>query len=75
MQHEQEDYWTLDQHKVFAPQLSFLRCFEVQDIEATLLFLQQKNIIAEPVRVDAYTNKRFTFIADPDNLPIEFYEG
>ena len=24
--------------------------------------------------VDEFTQKRFTFIADPDDLPIEFYE-
>jgi glyoxylase I family protein len=37
--------------------------------------LQQHNIIAEPIRVDAFTGKKFTFIADPDGLPIEFYEA
>jgi len=25
-------------------------------------------------RVDEITNKRFTFVFDPDHLPIEFYE-
>jgi glyoxylase I family protein len=48
--------------------------FEVEDITATVKYLQQKNIVAEPVRVDETTGKRFTFIADPDLLPIEFYE-
>lgn len=48
--------------------------FEVDDIVATVKYLLQKNIVAEPVRVDETTGKRFTFIADPDLLPIEFYE-
>ena len=26
------------------------------------------------VCVDEFTGKRFTFIADPDDLPLEFYE-
>jgi glyoxylase I family protein len=48
--------------------------FEVDDIEATVRDLKDHNIIAETVRVDEHTNKKFTFIADPDDLPIEFYE-
>jgi glyoxylase I family protein len=28
----------------------------------------------EPVRVDEFTGKSFTFFADPDGLPIEIYE-
>lgn len=48
--------------------------FEVEDIAETVKVLQQKNIIAEPVRTDETTGKKFTFIADPDELPIEFYE-
>lgn len=48
--------------------------FEVDDIEATVAGLKGYNIIAEPVRIDENTNKKFTFIADPDELPIEFYE-
>jgi glyoxylase I family protein len=31
-------------------------------------------ISIEPIRIDEFTNKKFTFIADPDGLPIEFYE-
>jgi hypothetical protein len=26
------------------------------------------------VRVDEYTGRRFTFLADPDDLPLELYE-
>lgn len=29
----------------------------------------------EAVRLDEYTGRRFFFCADPDQLPIEFYEA
>lgn len=48
--------------------------FEVNDIEQTHDFLVKNNIPAETIRIDEYTEKRFFFIADPDDLPIEFYE-
>lgn len=48
--------------------------FEVNDIEQTRDFLVQNNISSETIRIDEFTAKRFFFIADPDNLPIEFYE-
>ncbi|MEO8254586.1 MAG: VOC family protein [Flavobacterium sp.] len=48
--------------------------FEVSNVDQTVAFLNTKNIESEPIRVDEFTQKRFTFIADPDKLPIEFYE-
>lgn len=48
--------------------------FEVDDINATVQYLVEKGIAVEPIRTDELTGKRFTFIADPDGLPIEFYE-
>lgn len=48
--------------------------FAVESIEKTLKYLDDKNIEYEAVRIDAYTGKKFTFIADPDGLPLEFYE-
>src|ERR1700730_1775169 len=48
--------------------------FEVDDVSVVVEYLRRKNIIAEPIRTDETTSKRFTFIPDPDNLPIEFYE-
>ncbi len=48
--------------------------FEVDNLDETILFLNTKNIESEAIRIDETTNKRFTFIADPDELPIEFYE-
>lgn len=58
------------------PEAAGLRhlAFEVNDIDQTIAFLNSKKIESEAIRLDPTTNKRFTFIADPDNLPIEFYE-
>ncbi|MFV8322939.1 VOC family protein [Flavobacterium sp. LS2R12] len=58
------------------PEAAGLRhlAFEVNDILLTRDFLVNKNISSEEIRVDEHTKKRFFFIADPDDLPIEFYE-
>jgi glyoxylase I family protein len=45
----------------------------VEDLDAVIAHLQGHGIVAEPVRIDEFTGKRFTFIADPDDLPLEFY--
>jgi glyoxylase I family protein len=44
------------------------------DLDADILRLAQCGVACEPVRVDEYTERRFTFLADPDGLPIELYE-
>jgi glyoxylase I family protein len=58
------------------PEASGLRhlAFEVDDIQKTKEFILSQNLFAEEIRIDEYTNKRFFFISDPDDLPIEFYE-
>lgn len=48
--------------------------FEVEELDKMIVYLENLNIEVEPVRVDEITEKRFTFIADPDGLPIEFCE-
>ena len=48
--------------------------FQVKNIEETVRQLAVVNIDSEPIRIDEFTGKKFTFIADPDDLPIEFYE-
>jgi glyoxylase I family protein len=48
--------------------------FEVDDLDVVVAHLQQQRCVVEPIRVDEFTEKRFTFVADPDGLPIEFYE-
>lgn len=59
------------------PEATGLRhlAFEVADLDATIKELTAHGVVSEPIRVDEFTRKRFTFIADPDELPIEFYEG
>ncbi|SHJ52103.1 SMU1112c/YaeR family gloxylase I-like metalloprotein [Flavobacterium haoranii] len=48
--------------------------FEVEDIQETHNLCIKNNIKAETIRIDKFTNKKFFFSNDPDNLPIEFYE-
>jgi glyoxylase I family protein len=48
--------------------------FEVDNIDDAVKNMTEQGVIAEPIRVDDFTGKRFTFFADPDSLPIEFYE-
>jgi len=62
--------------RISQPEAAGLRhlAFEVDDIAATIAFLNSKNITSESIRIDEFTGKRFTFISDPDQLPIEFYE-
>ncbi|MES2543702.1 MAG: VOC family protein [Bacteroidota bacterium] len=58
------------------PEATGLRhlAFEVDDLDAIVSILTSKKITPETIRIDEFTGKRFTFIADPDDLPIEFYE-
>lgn len=58
------------------PEATGLRhlAFEVSDLDQTVAFLASQNIAYEAIRIDETTHKRFTFIADPDDLPLEFYE-
>ena len=58
------------------PEAAGLRhlAFEANNLDVVIDHLTVHNIEVEPVRVDEITGKRFTFIADPDGLPIEFYE-
>ena len=48
--------------------------FEVENLPDMITHCEKYQVEAEPIRIDGTTNKRFTFIADPDNLPIEIYE-
>lgn len=60
--------------RVSRPEACGLRhlAFAVDNIEEAI-----KNIPAvvfEPIRVDEFTGKKFTFFSDPDGLPLELYE-
>jgi glyoxylase I family protein len=48
--------------------------FRVADLDAALAQLRAHGIDHEEIRVDEYTQRRFAFFADPDGLPLEFYE-
>ncbi len=48
--------------------------FTVSDLEGSIQHLNSRGVITEPVRIDEYTGKRFTFFFDPDQLPLELYE-
>jgi glyoxylase I family protein len=48
--------------------------FAVTDLSESVRELQSKGVEVEPIRLDPVTNRRFTFFADPDDLPIELYE-
>jgi glyoxylase I family protein len=48
--------------------------FGVADLPAAVVELESKGVAVEPVRIDELTGKRFTFLADPDELPLELYE-
>ncbi len=62
--------------RVSRPEAAGLRhlCFGVENIEVTIKHLNSHHIATEPVRVDEFTGKRFTFFEDPDGLPLEAYE-
>lgn len=48
--------------------------FKVTDIDVAIQHLAEYQIECEPVRIDPYTQRRFTFFNDPDGLPLELYE-
>jgi glyoxylase I family protein len=48
--------------------------FSVNNIESVIAELNSKGIITEPIRIDEYTGKKFTFFNDPDGLPLELHE-
>ncbi|SNR14628.1 SMU1112c/YaeR family gloxylase I-like metalloprotein [Tenacibaculum jejuense] len=58
------------------PEATGLRhiAFAVKDLENWKLYLENKNIHVQDIRVDEFTGKRFLFFNDPDHLPIELYE-
>lgn len=49
--------------------------FAVHNVANVKKRLEAKGVQVEPIRVDEFTNKAFTFFADPDGLPLEIYEA
>lgn len=62
--------------RVSRPEACGLRhiAFSVKDLDAEVDRLRSLGVEVESIRVDEYTGRRFTFFADPDDLPIELYE-
>ena len=58
------------------PEAAGLRhlAFGVDNIDEAIAVIHKHGIQTEAIRTDEHTGKRFTFFADPDGLPIEFYE-
>lgn len=48
--------------------------FVVADVAQTKSWLEAKGVVVEPIRIDPYTGKNFTFFADPDGQPLEIYQ-
>ena len=48
--------------------------FAVENVEEKRAELVSKGLICEEIRVDEFTEKKFFFTQDPDDLPLEFYE-
>lgn len=59
------------------PEAAGLRhlAFGVENLEETIEELNVKKIPTEPIRIDEFTGKRFSFFSDPDGLPLELYEN
>lgn len=59
-----------------SPEAQGLRhlAFVVADIDLVVAWLESQAVAVEPIRVDEYTQKRYTFFKDPDGLPLELYE-
>lgn len=49
--------------------------FAVQSVEEYSHYLASQGIEVEPIRIDEFTGKPFTFFQDPDGLPLELYQA
>ena len=49
--------------------------FCVDDVSVAKQKLEQQGVEVEPIRVDEFTGKQYTFFADPDGLPLELYQS
>lgn len=62
--------------RVTRPEAAGLRhlAFRVENIEKTAAELEALGIPVEPIRMDTFSGRKFTFFADPDRLPLELHE-
>ncbi|ELB2831219.1 MULTISPECIES: SMU1112c/YaeR family gloxylase I-like metalloprotein [Vibrio] len=59
-----------------SPEAQGLRhlAFVVSSVESTANYLRSHGVYVEPIRINEFTGKKFTFFKDPDGLPLELYE-
>lgn len=48
--------------------------FCVESVELYAAYLRECGVEVEPIRIDEFTGKPFTFFQDPDGLPLELYQ-
>ncbi|MHA2738848.1 SMU1112c/YaeR family gloxylase I-like metalloprotein [Vibrio harveyi] len=48
--------------------------FLVDDVDQVKAYLESNDVEVEPIRIDEFTGKAFTFLQDPDGLPLEIYQ-
>jgi glyoxylase I family protein len=48
--------------------------FSVDVLDEMVEYLEQHGVRCEAIRIDPFTDRRFTFFADPDGLPLELYQ-
>ena len=62
--------------RVSRPEACGLRhlAFGIYNLNDAVTELQAQHVVVEPIRVDEFTQRRFTFFSDPDGLPLELYE-
>ncbi|MET2896974.1 VOC family protein [Vibrio rotiferianus] len=49
--------------------------FLVDDVDQVKAYLESNDVEVEPIRIDEFTGKAFTFFQDPDGLPLEVYQN
>ncbi|MGY0163093.1 VOC family protein [Edwardsiella tarda] len=62
--------------RVSVPEACGLRhlAFGVSDLALAIAELAEQGVVCEPVRRDEYSGRCFTFLRDPDGLPLELYQ-
>ncbi|GAB2915580.1 SMU1112c/YaeR family gloxylase I-like metalloprotein [Rheinheimera gaetbuli] len=48
--------------------------FVVDNVAEFTDYLTAQGVVVEPIRIDEFTGKAFTFFQDPDGLPLELYQ-
>lgn len=48
--------------------------FVVDNVAEFADYLMKQGVAVEPIRIDEFTGKAFTFFQDPDGLPLELYQ-